>query len=250
VTLCSVPDMREVPPIEPKLKAAIDSAIEKEHLVRIRAYAVISATEAGLSYIVESILKKYNREDMLGPVYTSVKELSLNGAKANFKRILFEDERIDSEDEVEYDRGMDLFKQNLNENWVLEYGKKSKERKLYVDIFFDFNTDRLIVEVLNNRPISPKEDQRIREKFHTAMRYDDIAQFYMEGGDSSEGAGMGIVLVTMMLKAQQIDPHLFTIRSDYREKTLARVEFPLSPDYQPSRQRFITEANSEMVMSV
>lgn len=71
------------------------------------------------------------------------------------------------------------------------------------------------------------------------MRYDDIAQFYMEGGDSSEGAGMGIVLVTMMLKAQEIDPHLFTIRSDYREKTLARVEFPLSPDYQPNRQRLI-----------
>jgi hypothetical protein len=242
--------MRETPPIEPKLKAAIDAAIANEHLVRIRAYAVISATEAGLGYIVEQILKKYGRDDMIGPVYTSVKELSLNGAKANFKRILFEDEKIDGEDETEYDRGMDLFKQQLNEQWVLEYGKKSKERKLYVDIFFDFNRDRLIVEVLNNRPISQKEDKRIREKFHTAMRYDDIAQFYMEGGDSSEGAGMGIVLVTMMLKAQDIDPHLFTIRSDYREKTLARVEFPLSADHQPNRQRFITESNSELVLSV
>lgn len=242
--------MREAPPIEPKLKAAIDAAIEKEHLVRIRAYAVISATEAGLSYIVESILKRYGREDMLGPVYTSVKELSLNGAKANFKRILFEDEKLNSEDEEEYDKGMELFKTNLNENWVLEYGKKAKARNLHVDIFFDFNPDRLIVEVLNNRPISSKEDKRIREKFHTAMRYDDIAQFYMEGGDSSEGAGMGIVLVTMMLKAQEIDPHLFTIRSDYREKTLARVEFPLSANYQPQRQRFITESNAELVLSV
>ncbi|MBN8219887.1 MAG: hypothetical protein J0L53_03135 [Spirochaetes bacterium] len=242
--------MRETAPIDPKLKAAIDAAIAKEHLVRIRAYAVISATESGLSYIVESILKKYGRDDMIGPVYTSVKELSLNGAKANFKRILFEDENLNSEDDADYDKGMGLFKENLNENWVLEYGKKSKSRKLYVDIFFDFNADRLIVEVLNNRPISQKEDKRIREKFHTAMRYDDIAQFYMEGGDSSEGAGMGIVLVTMMLKAQQIDPHLFTIRSDYREKTLARVEFPLSHDYQPSRQRFITESNAELVLSV
>ncbi|MBL8035105.1 MAG: hypothetical protein JNJ69_15470 [Leptospiraceae bacterium] len=242
--------MREAPPVDPKLKAAIDAAIAKEHLVRIRAYAVISATESGLSYIVESVLRKYGREDMIGPVYTSVKELSLNGAKANFKRILFEDENLNTEDDVEYDKGMELFKHNLNENWVLEYGKKSKERKLYVDIFFDFNAERLIVEVLNNRPISQKEDKRIREKFHTAMRYDDIAQFYMEGGDSSEGAGMGIVLVTMMLKAQQIDPHLFTIRSDYREKTLARVEFPLSADYQPQRQRFITESNAELVLSV
>lgn len=242
--------MRESAPIDPRLKSAIDHAIANEHLIRIRAYAVISATEAGLSYIVEQILTKYNRPDMVGPVYTSVKELSLNGAKANFKRILFEDENLDSDNDEQYEYGMELFKKYLNENWVLEYGKKSRERKLYVDIFFDFNRDRLILEVMNNRPISPKEDKRIREKFHTAMRYDDIAQFYMEGGDSSEGAGMGIVLVTMMLKAQDIDPHLFTIRSDYREKTLARVEFPLSPDYQPQRQRFITESNAEPVLSV
>lgn len=242
--------MRESAPIDPRLKSAIDHAIANEHLIRIRAYAVISATEAGLSYIVEQILTKYNRPDMVGPVYTSVKELSLNGAKANFKRILFEDQNLDTENDEQYEYGMELFKKYLNENWVLEYGKKSRERKLYVDIFFDFNRDRLILEVMNNRPISPKEDKRIREKFHTAMRYDDIAQFYMEGGDSSEGAGMGIVLVTMMLKAQDIDPHLFTIRSDYREKTLARVEFPLSPDYQPQRQRFITESNAEPVLSV
>jgi hypothetical protein len=242
--------MRESAPIDPRLKSAIDHAIANEHLIRIRAYAVISATEAGLSYIVEQILTKYNRPDMVGPVYTSVKELSLNGAKANFKRILFEDQNLDTDNDEQYEYGMELFKKYLNENWVLEYGKKSRERKLYVDIFFDFNRDRLILEVMNNRPISPKEDKRIREKFHTAMRYDDIAQFYMEGGDSSEGAGMGIVLVTMMLKAQDIDPHLFTIRSDYREKTLARVEFPLSPDYQPQRQRFITESNAEPVLSV
>lgn len=242
--------MREAPEIDPKLKAAIDEAISKEHILRIRAYAVISATESGLSYIVETILRKYGRDDMIGPVYTSVKELSLNGAKANFKRILFEDEKLDSEDESDYEKGMHLFKENLSEEWVLEYGKKAKNRKLHVDIFFDFNPERLIVEVSNNRPISKKEDQRIREKFHTAMGYDDIAQFYIEGGDSSEGAGMGIVLVTMMLKAQQIDPHLFTIRSDYREKTLARVEFPLTQDHQPNRQRFISDSPAEPVLGV
>ncbi|HRP68937.1 MAG TPA: hypothetical protein PLY93_05340 [Turneriella sp.] len=236
--------------IPEKFKSAVDLAIQNEHLIRIRAYAVISATEAGLNYIVESILQRYNREDLLGPVYTSVKELSMNGAKANFKRILFEDESLNSEDDAEYERGMQLFKEKLNETWVLECGRKAKERKLYVDIFFDFNADRLIVEVNNNRPISPKEDKRIREKFLAARRYDDIAQFYIEGGDSSEGAGMGIVLVTMMLKAQDIDPHLFTIRSDYREKTLARVEFPLSPDYKPQRERFINEAVVEPVLSI
>ncbi|MCX7632463.1 MAG: hypothetical protein N2Z22_03925 [Turneriella sp.] len=242
--------MAEAIALDPNLKAAIDHAVANEHLIRVRTYAVISATESGLNYIVEKILGKYGRMDMVGPVYTAVKELSLNGAKANFKRILFEDEKIDPDNDEEYERGMELFRNYLNEDWVIEYGKKSRARKLYVDIFFDFNRERLIVEVMNNRPISRKEDRRIREKFRNAMRYDDIAQFYLEGGDSSEGAGMGIVLVTMLLKAQDIDPHLFTIRSDYREKTLARVEFPLSPDYTPMRKRYLTEFSPDQVMTV
>lgn len=242
--------MRETLQMSDSFKVAVDKAIQSGHVIRIRAYAVITATEAGLNYIVESILKKFNREDMLGPVYTSVKELSLNGAKANFKCILFEDENIQSDDDTEYERGIKLFKERLSESWVLESGKKARERKMHVDIYFDFDTDRLLVEVVNNRPISQKEDKRIREKFLAARQYDDIAQFYLEGGDSSEGAGMGIVLVTMMLKAQGIDPHLFTIRSDYREKTLARVEFPISPDYRPQREKFIVGASAEPVLSV
>lgn len=94
------------------------------------------------------------------------------------------------------------------------------------------------MEAINNRPLSTKEDERIRQKFKKSMGYDNIAEFYMEGGDSSEGAGMGIVLVTMMLKAQGMDPHLFTIRSNYKDSTIAKVEFPFSEMYVPSRMRY------------
>lgn len=214
----------------------VTEAIEAGRSIRLRAFAVLSETEQLLSFIVENILKKYNAEDYISSTYTAVKELAMNGAKANIKSVLFGESQIDMDNELEYAQGMSVFKENLSEDWVLEYAHKARLQNLYVDIIFDYNSDRMIVEVINNRAISKKEDLRIRQKFQNAMQYDDIAQFYMDGGDSSEGAGMGIVLVTMVLKAQGIDPHLFTIRSNYRDATVAKVEIPLSEDHIPSRQ--------------
>lgn len=223
--------------MEAEIKKHIELAISENKPIKIRAYAVLPATEEVLNFITEQILKKFQRTDLQGPVYTAVKELALNGAKANIKHVLFWELGLNMDDDKQYEEGMGVFKKNLNEAWVLEYAMKARDKNLYVDIVFDYDANRLIVEVINNRPISPKEDVRIRAKFAKSMQYDDIAQFFLEGGDTSEGAGMGIVLVTMLLKAQGIDPHLFTIRSNYKDTTIAKVEFPLNPNYVPERLR-------------
>ena len=224
--------------VDPSFQEEINKAIEKEIPIKIRLYALLDSTEANLNYVIEKILQKYQREDLIGPVYTSVKELALNGCKANVKRVLFKELGLNMDDDEEYEKGMEVFKKNLSEEWIFEYAKKAKEEGLHVDVYFDYNPYRLIVEVENNRPIGPKEDRRIREKFKKAMQYDDIAQFFLEAGDQTEGAGMGITLVTMLLKAQGMDPHLFTIRSDFKSKTVAKVEFPLHPEYKTSRERY------------
>lgn len=219
------------------LKARIDEAIEEEQPIKIKAYGILPKTETGMSYITESILTKYDQIDLLGAVYTAVKELAVNGAKANLKSVLFDEMNIGLSDDEEYEHGMQYFRDHMSEDWVYEYSLKARDKDLHVDIVFDYNESRLIIEVINNRAISRREDERIREKFQRAMGYDDIAQFYLEGGDASEGAGMGIVLVTMMLKAEGIDPHLFTIRSNYRDTTIAKIEIPLAEHYTTSRER-------------
>lgn len=223
--------------VDENIQQQIESAIAKNKPIKIKAYAVLPVTEKGLNFISEKILEKYSRQDLLGPVYTSVKELAMNGAKANIKHVLFNEQKYNMDDDKEYEIGMDIFKSNMSEDWVFSYALKAREKNLFVDVNFDYNEDRLVVEVINNRPISQKEDVRIRAKFAKSMEYDDIAQFYIEGGDGSEGAGMGIVLVTMMLKAQGIDPHLFTIRSNHTDTTIAKVEFPFHESYQPERVR-------------
>ncbi len=221
--------------------AKIKQAIEQGKPLIIRVYALLPKTEEELNTVVTGILLKYQRTDLLGAVYTSVKELAMNGAKANIKRILFQEKGIHIDNEEEYQKGMASFKDSLTEEFINIYAQKAHDKNLYVDVKFDYNPDRLIVEVTNNSPLTPKEDERIREKFKHGLKYDSIADFYMEMADNTEGAGMGITLIMMLLKAEGIDPHLFTIQSDYQEKTVAKLEFPLSESYKTSREKFMEQ---------
>jgi len=91
------------------------------------------------------------------------------------------------------------------------------------------------VEVINNTPIAKEEERSLREKLERGMAYDDIAQFYMDNSDNSEGAGLGLALILIMLKGEGIDPNYFRIIIG-KETTTARVEIPLSPDFVSKRQ--------------
>lgn len=224
--------------VSEELKSNIEKAIDQNRPIKVRLYALLPKTEAELSYVSNTILENFEKSELQSTLYTVVKELSLNGAKANIKRILFEEEQVDEDNEEQYSEGLKKFKSKLNERWIYEYAQKAKDKNLYVDVNFDYNDDRLILEVINTSPISEHEDIRIREKFKNASKFDNLGEFYMTMADNTEGAGMGITLILMMLKAEGIDPHSFTIKSDYKTKTIAKVEFPFHQDHTLERDEF------------
>jgi len=217
------------------LAQRIDEAIQKNQAIKVRAYALLPDTEKDLNLIILRILNKFNKLDMLATVYTCIKELAVNGAKANIKRILFDEVKIDLENEQDYRQGLSIFREKLTDKFITEYAQKAKERGLYVDVKFDYNEERLVIEIINNSALTKREDERIREKFRDGLRYDNIGELYMEMQDNQEGAGMGIALIMMMLKSEGIDPHSFTIYSDYSNKTSAKITFPMSPNFRSSR---------------
>lgn len=218
-----------------KIEALIQHAVAENKLIKVIAYTVIPMTETGLRRISEVVLDKYNKLEILPAVVMILKELALNAAKANFKRILFQSKNLDLENLDDYEIGMKEFKELLSEDWAVEYGKKSKKINLHVEIKFNYNEQRLLLQVINNFPLSQTEEARVREKLKMAMRYEDIGQFFMECGDETEGAGLGLVLIMTALKSFDIDPHAFTIFTNKKNQTVARIEFPLQPGYTISR---------------
>jgi hypothetical protein len=158
------------------------------------------------------------------------------------KRVFFEKQGINPMNSDEYDKGMELFKQNLTEEMIRHHRKDFIERDYKITITFYYTEKVLNIKVKNNFPLLPREEQRIREKFEQAKSFTSLLDFYMSHGDTTEGAGLGITMVGILLDQSGIDRHGFTVfvKPGYSE-TAARLEIPLHPDYVPRRKQFELE---------
>jgi len=220
-----------------KLKQKYLNIIQSKNKLELTIYTLIDEKEE-LNFIIQTILEKYNKIDLLSTIYTSLKELILNGVKANIKRLFFTELNLELNDAKDYEKGMRLFKESLSENWIKSFDKKIKKESLFVKLIIWHNSYRFKIKVVNNIALTDNEDKRIREKFKRASQYDSLADFYLDTQDNTEGAGMGITLILMMLKAENLDTHLFTIYIDKQKHTTAKLIFPFSEDYKLVREKY------------
>lgn len=190
-----------------------------------------------LHFIVETLLSKYNRMDLNECVYSVLKELIINGIKANIKFIVFKENNINSSSAESLTEGLKILRCLIDENNLHELEKKAIENKLFVKLRINHTEQCIIAYVENNRSMTELEDSRIREKFKAALTYDSIADYYLNHVDDTEGTGLGITMIVLLLKGVNIDPHSFTISTDKKNLTIAKIEFPVDKNYILKRVR-------------
>ncbi|EMM72727.1 GHKL domain protein [Leptospira weilii str. Ecochallenge] len=236
--------MEDFDDVSTDLQMKVDSAISKEIPISLITYVLTLNGEKKLKYIIQKILARYNRLDLSELLYTSSKELIVNATKAAIKRILFKESKLDIESSEDYARGMESFHSSLSDKKFPFYREKMKEQGLEIKVTFHFNEDRVILKVLNNFRLTDQEEKRVREKFRISRDFDNLFEFFMKFGDSTEGAGLGITMVEILVAQSGFDRHLFTIYSkEGVSQTVARVEIPLKEDYIPKRLKFAREQN-------
>ncbi|XDD54464.1 hypothetical protein AB3N62_01245 [Leptospira sp. WS4.C2] len=208
---------------------SVDRAVALGKKVSMITYVMGDIGEAKLKYILYRILGSVGREDLMELFYTAAKELIVNSTKAAIKRIIFEELKLNIQNLQDYEEGMKLFKSSLNERKFPAYKVKMRESGLFVKITCIYRKDKIDLEIRNNFPLLPIEAERVKEKFINAKKYDNLFEFFMEHGDNTEGAGMGITMVEILLSQSGFDRRLLSIYSSERKKeTIARVEVPLS----------------------
>lgn len=189
--------------------------------------------EHELDFVVAAVLKRYGRESLQSTLYTAVKEMVVNATRANAKLIWFEERGLDIRNPDDYHAGMAELNGRYDEAWIETYGARARERSLSCEIVFEHSVDGLRIMVYS-AALNPAEEGRIREKFRESMGYEDLVAFYMAHADQSEGEGLGLALIVLLLKAEGVDPHLFRI-GVVEGRTLARIEVPFTANFQSVR---------------
>ena len=202
------------------------SAINRNQEIVFVSYSVLDETEKNIQFALSKILERHNKSDLYTPVYSSLKELVANAIKANAKYILIEEGEIKDPDDIM--EVVDKVRNILNEESLLLYGIKAKQYRLSTRIYLKPQTTRLIIDVINNLPVPQKELERMRERIERSSHYDSIADFYLENPDpAAEGMGLGLSMVVVLLKSVGIPYTNFTLYTDFKSKTVARIIIPL-----------------------
>ncbi len=192
----------------------------------VKSYTLPHETEIYLEEILGHFLKEMGQEKLKDPLAYCLRELAVNAKKANTKRVYFQEKRLDLETDSDYVEGMKHFKQETLDN-INHYLEKQKEAGLYVKVIFHSKGRDLHLYVVNNATITRKEQIRIYDRIARSRAFGSLEEALTTVLDDSEGAGLGIVILVLMLKKIGLDEDAFDIDVE-GDETIAKIVVPMS----------------------
>ena len=205
-----------------KIKKAAHSAIP----LTIMTYTLPHEIEVYMEEVLEVFLNELGQTRLKDYLVYCLRELAVNAKKANTKRVYFESKGLDLENPEDYEVGMRGFKADTLEN-IQYYLQKQKEKQYYIKIIFQARGSNVILEVRNNVALTRTEYLRIQDKLAHSRKYETLEEAMMQVLDSSEGAGLGLVILVLMLRKMGLDEDCFDIFTDNGE-TVARITVPVA----------------------
>ena len=91
----------------------LDEAFEAGKRITLQSHLLSESGEQSLERMVDFVFRRLGHRTMGGPIYAAVRELVQNAAKANMKRVLFEELEVDPAIESQYAEAMLVFREQL-----------------------------------------------------------------------------------------------------------------------------------------
>jgi putative nucleotidyltransferase with HDIG domain len=204
-----------------RIKKAINSGIP----LTITTYTLPHEIEMYIEEVLEAFLKELGQEKLKDYLSYCLRELAVNAKKANTKRVYFQERGLDLNNPEDYKLGMANFKQDTMDN-IAHYLQLQKEKGLYIKIILHVKAQIINLEVRNNVAITKTELIRIHDKLARSRQYNSLEEALTQVLDDSEGAGLGLVILVLMLKKIGLDEDCFDIVASDTE-TIARISIPL-----------------------
>lgn len=179
--------------------------------------------------IYTKLLTAHDQLYILNSVISIMREVMANAQKANAKRLYFAINGLKIANPDDYKKGMERFKVDFmyDPDRLRDLLMKSD---FTVTIDFGITEDEISIDVTNNAALLPHEKERIRHRMEKAKIYNNLMDAYEDINDESEGAGLGIAFVMVILKNIGIDLSLFRIDSGDHSTTVSlKIPHMLKP---------------------
>ena len=128
-----------------------------------------------------------------------VHELAGNARNALLKRIWFHEQGLDLGDRDTYSASVAEFRRAVSAE-PQRYLKMLEAGPYDIRFIFAHSRDQIWITVENNTPLLPIEHERIEAKLAAARDFSSMADAYSAMIDFSEGAGLGLAMVLVMLR--------------------------------------------------
>jgi putative nucleotidyltransferase with HDIG domain len=206
---------------EGKIKKAVQSGVP----LTITTYTLPREMEAYIEQVIAIFLRQVDKENLKDYIVYCVQELAVNAKKANTKRVYFMERGLDLSNSTDYKDGMVSFKEDTLTN-IGHYLQLQKDKGLYIKLILQIKNNIIHIEVRNNVSITKTELIRIHDKLARSRQYDNLEDALGQVLDDTEGAGLGLVILVLMLKKIGLTEDSFDILSSEKE-TVAQLLIPM-----------------------
>ncbi len=183
-------------------------------------------SHALLDRILEAYLVELGQERLMEPLSYCLKELIINAQKANTKRLYFEERGLDITRAEDYETGMHDFRRDSTER-LAHWLDLLKKRGFAIGVTFHTTGGSLCISVRNSAELTPREQERIYDRIARARAYHSFVEALAQPIDTTEGAGLGILILLQFLKRIGLGEEAFTIEPRDGE-TVAAITIPMN----------------------
>ena len=208
----------------------VQRAVTSGKMLTLTTHGYFSDERDYIDEILNYFLEAAGEPQLMDKLSYCVHELANNAKKANTKRVYFAERKLDLTDESEYWIGMRTFRSDTVPN-IDHYLRRLRESGLYVKVQFKLNGRNLLIAVRNNIRLTDIERQKIEEKIIRSRQFDNMAEAYASIEDTSEGAGLGVVMMIIMLRNLGLSEKIIRFFSNNSE-TFVLLTIPLSSHQQ------------------
>ncbi|MBQ7158652.1 MAG: HDOD domain-containing protein [Treponema sp.] len=205
-----------------KIKMAIRAGIP----LSITTYTLPKDMEDYMNSVLAAFLDELNQHHMIEYLTYCLNELMTNSKKANTKRVYFREKNLDINNDADYAEGMKDFKVHTLNN-INYYLQQQKAAGLYIKLVLQTRNGKIKVEVRNNTDLTINEYKRMHDKLSRAQQYTSPDQAFSQILDDSEGAGLGLIIMILMLEKIGLTEENFQIVCENGE-TITRIILPLN----------------------